>query len=124
MTDTSNNMGRDEMYSQILLMTLQSKTDMIDANGMQEIIDKKNASPFIIDDNGNGLLHWCSWRKFSACNKYLINNFNINKFILLNQLLQTPLHWACMSGDIESIKLFDGKYDLSYLSKDYDLHYR
>eukprot|EP01084_Bolivina_argentea_P307885 532229_1 len=113
-------LSNSQMFTEILLMTLQCKADYIDVNGLSHLINEKHADPFVIDDDGNSLLHWCAWRKLSSLTKYFIDTYTFIRFRKLNNLLQNPLHWACMSGDIESIKLFLKHTNLSHLSKDVD----
>eukprot|EP00485_Elphidium_margaritaceum_P004129 CAMPEP_0202690372 /NCGR_PEP_ID=MMETSP1385-20130828/5371_1 /ASSEMBLY_ACC=CAM_ASM_000861 /TAXON_ID=933848 /ORGANISM="Elphidium margaritaceum" /LENGTH=188 /DNA_ID=CAMNT_0049345631 /DNA_START=43 /DNA_END=606 /DNA_ORIENTATION=- len=129
MTDLS----KQDMFTQILLMTLQSRTDRIDVHGLSELIEKKQANPFVTDDGGNSVLHWCAWRKLSSLTEWFLQHYagELSKFSLFNALSQTPLHWAAKSGDIESLKMyiraFTGNDDAansvtlpSYLSKDSD----
>jgi len=117
---------KQDMFTQILMMTLQSKADYISAEGLATVIRDKGANPFVVDDDGNSLLHWCVWRRLSTLTAWFLQHYldRFEEFNLLNHLLQTPLHWASMSGDIASIKLFSKcdkfRSKFNYLSKDVD----
>jgi palmitoyltransferase len=101
----ASNLSRSQMYSHILLMTLQSKTDCIDVEACRHLIEEKGANAFLIDCEGNTFLHWAAWRKLSEIVAYLMDELSVQPH-QKNELNQTPLHWASMGGDIISVKRF------------------
>lgn len=96
-------LSNSEMFTQILLMTLQSKADLIDINGCKLLIEQKGGNPFVMDSEGNTLLHWSAWRKLPSLVEYFLDEIHIDPH-QRNNLNQTALHWSCMSGCIQSTK--------------------
>jgi len=113
-------LSNKEMFTEILLMTLQSKADFIDVAGLEDLLKNKGADPLVVDSEGNSLLHWSSWRRMPKITKYLIANYEVSSFRGFNDLGQSPLHWAAMSGDIESMAMLMATGAFSLYSGDSD----
>lgn len=79
---------------------------------LRMLIEIHGFDPFVIDQDSNSLLHICAWNHCSAPLKYLVE-FVSSRFGAerahswcnsVNSTQATPLHWASMSGDIDSVK--------------------
>ena len=70
------------------------------------------------DGDGNTGLHWAGWYKDSEVADMMLSHGASTSVV--NSMGQTPLHWACMGGDLRCIKavLAKGKAQLNVQDKD------
>lgn len=74
-----------------------------------------------VDEDGNCGLHWAAWYKIAPMAEYLVSrgaNPNIR-----NSKGQTPLHWACMGGNLACVRVLVRKARAQLDVQDKDGYY-
>ena len=82
------------------------------------------------DGEGNTALHWAVWYKDIPVAEYLIQRIMLQSAAeretaveARNGMEQTPLHWACMGGDVRCVRLMVSQAKARVAVKDKDGYY-
>ncbi len=97
--DGGDSSGEEVTMEEYLLYSARCN----EIEGMQECLDAKVPIDYQNEDMGNAALHLASANGHLPAITFLLENgATVN---LLNKSKNTPLHWACLLGQFEAVKL-------------------